>query len=59
MYRTSGSVISMAVAVMIGGIQWASAGRVGAPALLQAALRHIKLGKPDATAFRVHCLLPA
>lgn len=58
MYRTSGSVISMAVAVMIGGIQWASAGRVGAPALLQAALRHIKLGSPTLPplAYTVFCL---
>jgi hypothetical protein len=57
-HRTSGSVIAVAIAVMIGGIQWASAGRVGAPTSLPAAPRHVELGN-DASAAFLHCVLPA
>lgn len=60
MYRTSSSVVAVAVAVMVGGIQGASPGRVGVPAALQATapLRHIELGRPTLPpfAYSVFCL---
>lgn len=57
MYRILGSVIAVAVAVVVGGVQWASAGRVGVPAALPAAL-HIELGRPTLPpfAYTVFCL---
>jgi predicted transglutaminase-like cysteine proteinase len=51
MYRTSGSVIAAVVAVVVGGIQWSSAGHAGTPALRQAALQHIELGSPTLPPF--------
>lgn len=59
MYRTFGSVIAVAVAAVVGGVQWASAGRVGVPAALPAAFRHIEFGRPTLPpfAYAVFCLV--
>jgi len=51
MYRTSGSVIAAAVAIMIGGVQWASAGRIGLPGTIQTSLQHIELRRPTLPPF--------
>lgn len=51
MYRPSGSIIAVATAAVLGGIQWASAGRVGVPMALRAALPHIELGSPTLPPF--------
>jgi predicted transglutaminase-like cysteine proteinase len=56
MHRTSGAVIAVAVAVMLGGVQWASAEHVPIP--LQAMPGHIELGRPTLAPFAhtVFCL---
>lgn len=51
MYRTYGSVVAAALAIMIGGIQWAGAGRMALPATLQALNQHIELGSPTLPPF--------
>ncbi|MEA3133693.1 MAG: hypothetical protein QOG17_1539 [Gammaproteobacteria bacterium] len=56
--HTSCSVIAVTVAVMIGGIQGARAGRVAAPAVWQRAPQHIVLGRATLApfAYTVFCL---
>lgn len=58
MYRTAGSVVAAALAIMIGGSQWAGAGRIALPATLRAGHQHIKLGSPTLPpiAHTVFCL---
>lgn len=51
MYRTYGSVVAAALAIMIGGIQWAGAGRMALPATLRAVNQHIELGSPTLPPF--------
>ncbi|SDG37331.1 Predicted transglutaminase-like cysteine proteinase [Bradyrhizobium sp. Rc2d] len=46
MYRVSGSVLVVAVAMMAGGTPWAGAGRLAMPITSQAALGRIELGRP-------------
>jgi len=46
MYRVSGSVLVLAVAMMTGGTPWAGAGRLAMPVASQAALGRIELGRP-------------
>ncbi|MCK1495194.1 transglutaminase-like cysteine peptidase [Bradyrhizobium sp. 180] len=46
MYRVSGSVLVIAVAMMAGGTPWAGAGRLAMPTPPQAALGRIELGRP-------------
>lgn len=46
MYRLSGSVFVVAVAMMAGGIPWAGAGRLAMPATPRAAPGRIELGRP-------------
>jgi predicted transglutaminase-like cysteine proteinase len=66
MYRTSGSVVTAALAIIIGGIQWAGAGRMALPTTLRAGQQHIELGSPTLPPFaytavclryEVECLL--
>lgn len=51
MYRKYGSVVAAAIAVMIGGIQWAGAGRIAPPATMRAVNQHIELGSPTLPPF--------
>ncbi|MCA1384185.1 MULTISPECIES: transglutaminase-like cysteine peptidase [Bradyrhizobium] len=55
MYRTFGSVV--AVAIMLGGVQWAGAGRMSLPATPRSG-QHIELGNPTLPplAYTVFCL---
>ncbi|MCK1475709.1 transglutaminase-like cysteine peptidase [Bradyrhizobium sp. 197] len=46
MQRTSGPAVAAAVAVMIGGVQWARAALLTVPTAPQAAFAHIELGRP-------------
>lgn len=46
MYRVSGSVLIAAVAMMVGGATWASAGRLAMATTPQAAPGRIELGRP-------------
>jgi predicted transglutaminase-like cysteine proteinase len=46
MQRTSGPAVAAAVAVMIGGAQWARAALLTVPTAPQAAFAHIELGRP-------------
>lgn len=45
MYRVSGSILVVAVAMMAGGAPWAGAGRLAIPRTLPAALGRIELGR--------------
>lgn len=58
MHRTSGSVVALAVALAIGGMQWAGAVRAAAPARMQTALPHVEFGRPTLApfAYTVFCL---
>ncbi|MCK1709653.1 MULTISPECIES: transglutaminase-like cysteine peptidase [unclassified Bradyrhizobium] len=58
MQRTSGSAVVAAVAIMIGGVQWARAALSTVPTAPQAALAHIELGRPTLPPFSytVFCL---
>ncbi|UPK32338.1 transglutaminase-like cysteine peptidase [Bradyrhizobium sp. 186] len=58
MYRTYGSVVAAALAIMIGGIQWAGAGRIALPATRRAVNQHIELGRPTLppVTYTVFCL---
>ncbi|MGY3411033.1 putative transglutaminase-like cysteine proteinase [Bradyrhizobium sp. GM5.1] len=58
MHRTSGSVVAAALAITIGGIQWAGAGRMALPATLRTGHQHIELGSPTLPpfAYTVFCL---
>ncbi|MCK1744987.1 transglutaminase-like cysteine peptidase [Bradyrhizobium sp. 139] len=51
MNRTYGSVVAAALAVMIGGTEWARAGRTALPATLRAINQHIELGSPTLPPF--------
>ncbi|MCK1305944.1 transglutaminase-like cysteine peptidase [Bradyrhizobium sp. 45] len=46
MQRTSGPIVAAAVAVMIGGVQWARAALLTVPTVPPPALAHIELGRP-------------
>ncbi|MCK1495631.1 transglutaminase-like cysteine peptidase [Bradyrhizobium sp. 188] len=58
MQRTSGPVIAAAIAVMIGGVQWARAALLTVPTAPQAALAHVELGRPTLPplTYTVFCL---
>lgn len=58
MQRTSGRFAAAAVAVMIGGVQWASAALLTVTTPPQAPLAHIKLGRPmlPPVTFTIFCL---
>lgn len=58
MQRTSGRFAAAAVAVMIGGVQWASAALLTVPTPPQAPLAHMKLGRPTLPplTFTIFCL---
>jgi predicted transglutaminase-like cysteine proteinase len=58
MQRTSGPAVAAAVAVMIGGVQWARAALLTVPTAPQAAFAHIELGRPTLPplTYTVFCL---
>ncbi|MCK1295170.1 putative transglutaminase-like cysteine proteinase [Bradyrhizobium sp. JR4.1] len=58
MQRTSGPVVAAAIAVIIGGVQWARAALLTMPTAPQAALAHIELGRPTLPplTYTVFCL---
>lgn len=51
MYRTYGPVVAAALAIMIGGIQWAGAGRIALPVTIRAVNQHIELESPTLPPF--------
>lgn len=57
MHRTSGTVIAAAAALMIGGLQWASAAWLAVPTV-QPAVPHIDMGRPTLPplAYTMFCL---
>ncbi|MBR1168013.1 transglutaminase-like cysteine peptidase [Bradyrhizobium liaoningense] len=58
MQRTSGPVIAAAIAIVIGGVQWARAALLVMPRASQADLAHIELGRPalPPLTYTVFCL---
>ncbi|MDA9497646.1 transglutaminase-like cysteine peptidase [Bradyrhizobium sp. CCBAU 11357] len=58
MQRTSGPVIAAAIAIVIGGVQWARAALLVMPRAPQADLAHIELGRPalPPLTYTVFCL---
>jgi predicted transglutaminase-like cysteine proteinase len=58
MQRTSGPVIAAAIAIVIGGVQWARAALLVTPRVPQADSAHIELGRPalPPLTYTVFCL---
>ncbi|MGY4326435.1 hypothetical protein ACVWWG_000849 [Bradyrhizobium sp. LB7.2] len=59
MNRAYGSVVAAALAAVIGGTEWARAGRTALPATLSAINQHIALGSPTLPPLCAHRVLPA